>query len=106
MGTPGPLGPVRVANPATPHAGPATLSGGGVTDERGAWAVLASVRGLGPVGFGMLLRRYGSGVAILNEAASPGGPVRLVASTGHEFGDDVAELLDADLGLLLSRRAG
>jgi DNA processing protein len=76
-----------VANPATPHAGPATLSGGGVTDERGAWAVLASVRGLGPVGFGMLLHRYGSGVAILNEAASPGGPVRLVASTGQDIGE-------------------
>lgn len=36
------------------------------------------VRGLGPVGFGTLLRRYGSAVAILREAAAPDGPARLV----------------------------
>ena len=47
------------------------------TAERDAWAVLAGIRGLGPVGFGSLLRRYGSAVAILREAASAGGPARL-----------------------------
>ncbi len=47
------------------------------SQEREAWAVLAGVRGLGPVGFGALLARYGSGVAILHEAASPGGPARI-----------------------------
>jgi len=52
------------------------------TEERDAWAVLAGVHGLGPVGFGALLRRYGSGVAILREAASPGGPTRLAAPDG------------------------
>ncbi len=46
-------------------------------DERDAWAVLAGVHGLGPVGFGVLLRRYGSGAAILHEAMSPGGVERL-----------------------------
>ncbi len=46
--------------------------------ERDAWAVLAGVHGLGPVGFGILLARYGSGVAILREASSPGGPQRMV----------------------------
>jgi len=56
-----------------------------LTEERDAWAVLAGVYGLGPVGFGALLRRYGSGVAILHEAASPGGAARLAAPDG---GDD------------------
>ena len=50
------------------------------TDERDAWAVLAGVRGLGPVGFGTLLTRYGSGLAILREAATPDGPARLAAA--------------------------
>ena len=41
--------------------------------ERDAWTVLAAVHGLGPVGLAALLVRYGSGVAILREATSPGG---------------------------------
>lgn len=45
--------------------------------ERSAWAVLATVDGLGPVGFEVLLGRYGSGVAILREASSAGGIDRL-----------------------------
>ena len=59
-------------------------------EERDAWAVLAGVRGLGPVGLGVLLGRYGSGLAILREASSPGGPARiaavpgLAAADGHE----------------------
>ena len=78
----GPSGPVgATAEPL----GPAPS-----TEERDAWAVLAGVYGLGPVGFGALLLRYGSGVAILREAASPGGPERLVASDGGH--DDI----DAD----------
>ena len=78
----GPSGPVgATAEPL----GPAPS-----TEERDAWAVLAGVYGLGPVGFGALLQRYGSGVAILREAASPGGPERLVASDGGH--DDI----DAD----------
>jgi DNA processing protein len=50
-----------------------------VPEERDAWAVLAGVHGLGPVGFGTLLRRYGSARAILRDAAAPGGPARLAA---------------------------
>ena len=46
--------------------------------------MLAGVRGLGPVGFGALLRRYGSGRAILLEAASPGGIERLTETTLDE----------------------
>lgn len=45
--------------------------------ERDAWAVLSAVVGLGPVGFATLLRRHGSGRAILAEASSPGGVQRL-----------------------------
>lgn len=55
--------------------------------ERDAWAVLAAVDGLGPVGFAALLRRYRSGHAILHEAASPGGAKRL-ADTPGDHGDD------------------
>ncbi len=63
---------------------------GAATDadaERDAWAVLASVHGLGPVGLGALLRRYGSGVAILREAATPGGPERLTMATDGVLDD-------------------
>jgi len=49
--------------------------------ERDAWAVLAAVDGLGPVGFGLLLRRYGSGVAILEDASRPGGVDRLASAS-------------------------
>jgi DNA processing protein len=50
-------------------------------EEHDAWAVLAAVNGLGPVGFGALLARYGSALAILVEAAAPGGPDRLAEVT-------------------------
>ena len=49
--------------------------------ERDAWAVLAGVDGLGPVGFGLLLRRYGTGMAILEDASRPGGVERLSAAS-------------------------
>lgn len=49
--------------------------------ERDAWAVLAGVDGLGPVGFGLLLRRYGSGVAILEDASRPGGVERVATAS-------------------------
>lgn len=67
-----------------------------VSDERDAWAVLAGVDGLGPVGFNALLHRYGSGVAILKEAASPGGPGRLMATPhGEEPGAHLRRALTA-----------
>jgi DNA processing protein len=47
------------------------------TEERDAWAILAAVHGLGPVGFAALLDRYGSGVAILREVSAPGGAERI-----------------------------
>jgi DNA processing protein len=47
-------------------------------DERDAWVVLASVEGLGPVGFGSLLRRFGDGRSILDVARTRDGATRLV----------------------------
>jgi DNA processing protein len=52
--------------------------------ERAAWAVLAAADGLGPVGFSALLRRHGSGAAILSEATSPGGIGRLATTPMSE----------------------
>jgi DNA processing protein len=45
-------------------------------DEREAWAVLLSVHGLGPAGFGALLGAYGSGRAILAAASLRGAAAR------------------------------
>jgi DNA processing protein len=41
--------------------------------ERDAWVVLASVDGLGPVGFAALLRRFGDGRTVLDAATRPEG---------------------------------
>ena len=84
VGTAGPTGvdaprPADVA-PATTRPAPR----GPIQAERDAWAVLAGVFGLGPVGFGILLERYGSAVAILHEASSPGGPDRMVEAARAE----------------------
>jgi DNA processing protein len=48
--------------------------------ERDAWAVLAAVRGLGPIGFAALLAHLGSARAVLVTAAEPGGVARLAAT--------------------------
>jgi DNA processing protein len=58
--------------------------------ERDAWTVLAAVNGLGPVGLAALLARYGSGVAILEEASAPGGVDRLAATEGEPRADGAA----------------
>jgi DNA protecting protein DprA len=64
--------------------------------ERDAWAVLAGVRGLGPVAFGLLLGRYRTATAILAEGGSVGGTARLLqaledADGGQPRGQRVAE---------------
>jgi DNA processing protein len=65
--------------------------------EREAWAVVTSVEGLGPVGFGALLRHFGSGRAILGAASRPGaaGLFIRVASEGprRTFGEAVANMI-------------
>jgi DNA processing protein len=67
--------------------------------EREAWAVLVSVSGLGPVGFGALLRRFGTGLAILDRAMRRGAIAALVAGGVNEgresFGGPVAEAIAA-----------
>jgi DNA processing protein len=54
--------------------------------ERDAWAVLASVDGLGPVAFGALLARYESARAVLRDAARPGAVERFAAVPSSEVG--------------------
>jgi DNA processing protein len=78
----GAAGAVGDAEP--PATAPGTQRGAdGREAERDAWAVLASVVGLGPVGFAVLLRRFGSGRRILEVASEPGGPERLAAASAE-----------------------
>ena len=58
----------------------------GVPDERESWAVLLSVHGLGPAGFGALLAAYGSGRAILAAAGRSGAAARLARIAGEGDG--------------------
>ncbi len=96
-------GPGDDAASARPRDG----SPGAASEERDAWAVLAGVRGLGPVGFGGLLRRYGSGLAILREASTPGGPARL-AETRAEPQDDGPgrRVVGPDVAIAIADAAG
>jgi len=76
---------VSASGPIGAPDAPVTASAGSAgtmlsIGERHAWAVLAAVDGLGPVGFEVLLARYGTGEAILREAASVGGIGRLAAA--------------------------
>lgn len=65
--------------------------------EREARAVLVSVSGLGPVGFGALLRRFGTGLAILERATRSGSRAALIkggVNEGREtFGGPVADAI-------------
>jgi DNA processing protein len=54
--------------------------------ERDAWAVLASVVGLGPIGFAALLARYGSARDVLVDAARPGALERLIETPQADIG--------------------
>lgn len=83
VGTGGPVGAFVSADPVERTAAIPDRSSEALA-ESDAWAVLAGVHGLGPVGFGVLLRRYGSGVAILREASSPGGRARLMTTDAGE----------------------
>lgn len=63
-----------------------------MVDERGAWAVLSSVGGLGPATFGRLLREQGSATRVLELAASASGQTLLrngpSGSPGERGADD------------------
>jgi DNA processing protein len=91
VGVLGPVGSGLIARDPAAAAGPAD---GRARDpereaERDAWAVLASVSGLGPVGLAALLERYRTARAVLAEASDPGGVVRLARPTieSGEAGD-------------------
>ncbi|HET8784068.1 MAG TPA: DNA-processing protein DprA [Candidatus Limnocylindrales bacterium] len=64
-----------VANESDPYA-----------RERDAWAVLASVHGLGPIGFAALLQSYGSAQDVLAEASRPHAADRFVATPPADIG--------------------
>lgn len=93
---------VGAAGPTGRSAGPAGASRADASrrisvGERDAWAVLTSVSGLGPVGFGALLRHYGRGTAILEAALRPRAVVELIAAGINDeratFGADVARAI-------------
>jgi DNA processing protein len=67
-------------------SGPTDPSDLGV-EERDAWAILAGVDGLGPVGFAALLGHFGSGREILRVATGPRG-VHELASSVPQPSDD------------------
>ena len=102
VGTTGPTG-VAVMDDETTTSGSSKrvvemIRATPAAEERDAWAVLAGVRGIGPVGFGALLRHYGSVLAILREAASVGGTARLAdALNDLDGGRARGELVSQDV---------
>ncbi len=80
-----------------------------VIGERDAWAILASVHGLGPVTFGLMLREHGTASRVVELAVSPAG--RRVIRDGPRGGrvrlpDEMVEALGAaaaDPGPMLAR---
>lgn len=80
---PGGVVPIALAAAGASPTGAAVVS----APERDAWAVLAAIDGLGPVGFAALLARYGTARAILTEAARPDAPARLSSTEGIERDD-------------------
>ncbi len=63
-----------------PRAEDAAIGSDPRSAEREAWAILAAVDGLGPVGFAALLGRFGSGREVLRIASSSNG-VRILAGS-------------------------
>jgi DNA processing protein len=62
--------------------------------ERDAWTVLASVDGLGPIGFAALLTAYGSAQEVLAVAARPGGVEELAATPNTDLGRRARPILE------------
>lgn len=77
---------VGASGPLMPPTGPRTTGATEAADaERDAWAILAGVEKLGPVGFAALLERFGTGRAVLRVATGPRG-VHELASTPQGAG--------------------
>jgi DNA processing protein len=66
---------VTMSHPDTPLDDP-------YQPERDAWAVLAAVRGLGPIGFAALLQRFGTAIRILSVSSELGGVSMLAETPG------------------------
>jgi DNA processing protein len=79
IGVTGPLAVDDNDRPGVAIPDPSTEPARSEDEERDAWAVLAGAHGLGPVGFAVLLRRFGTAVEILRESSRPGGRDRLAA---------------------------
>ena len=111
VGATGPTGTGAAAAAVTQADNDRSPAAGSLA-ERDAWAVLTCVDGLWPVGMAALLRRYGSGVAILHEAGGPGGAARLAApSIGDGDGGEVESRRPvlpavADAIVVAAQRAG
>ena len=78
-------------------------------DERDAWAILSAVHGIGPVAFGALLARYGSALAILREASSPGGVGRLATPDRDSASGTMDDAITLEVAVAIAdaaRRAG
>lgn len=74
---------VGASGPLAEGSGPVTTGRVEAAEaERDAWAILAGVVGLGPVGFAALLERFGTGRAVLRIATGPRG-VHELAATPH-----------------------
>jgi DNA processing protein len=107
------LGTVPPGAPGAGSEGTGSLATAGEAsppDEREAWAVLLSVHGLGPAGFGALLAAYGSGRAILAAASLRGAAARFarIAAEGDgrpPFREPVGEGIVAVAAELASRLA-
>jgi DNA processing protein len=85
VGRGGPTGGFSAADAAASSLSPPTPVAAALRHrprltERQAWAVLTATEGLGPVGFGALLRAFGSGRGILEAALRPGAGRSLVAA--------------------------
>jgi DNA processing protein len=88
VGVEGPVGTVSADARLLADAPTMAASEADRTREREAWAVLAGVDGLGPLVFSMLLRRVGSGRAILDLAGRVGGSLALAAVAGERPPDE------------------
>jgi DNA processing protein len=79
------------APPALMSPGPSTRRRRtGVDESRAAWAVLASVDGLGPVGLVDLVGAHGSAAAVLSAASGPGAEAVIGRTLGSRAGPHLA----------------
>src|SRR5690349_485755 len=74
--------PAEVASPAA-RIGPSARRAAQAT-EREAWAIVATVDGLGPAAFAALLARYGDARSVLAAGASPRAATRFAALRDEE----------------------